>query len=908
MTRTTTRKLTLRGAASLIALTLAAGNVAAEEQRFDIEAQPLAKALLAFNEQSGLTVAAPRDLVDNKTAPAVRGDMEPEEALDKILSGSGLKATELSTGAYTITLASASLGERTPPAPFRVAQTDREDAVREIDAPDRQNDDDTELDTIVVTGTNIRGIAPESSPVRSFSREDIQISGAATAQDFIQTLPQNFGGGSNETNGGLPGDFGSSFNFGQGSSVNLRGLGSGSTLVLLNGRRLAPSSGLGDFVDISVIPATAIERVDVLTDGASSIYGADAVAGVVNFVLRDDYEGVETSLRYGAVTQGNLDEYRANVTGGESWDTGNALVSYEFYSRTNLSAGDRRFSQGAPLPTDLLPSQRRHSVLASASQDITPNVELSADFGYSVRDAESENTTITSGVFTQEDSQTENLNAAIGLSWKISGDWFVDLSGVYSGVNTDSKATGTTPTDSMAADSLSLAIESDIYTADALISGDLFSAPGGSVKVAFGGHIRTEEFSSFNNLTDSIARAADRDVYALYGEVFIPIIGPENSLPGIERLEVNVSGRYSDFSDFGDDTNPKIGVLWSPVEDVRLRGSYSTSFNPPALGLAGANDATALAYPTALFNSLLGLTPGDPSIADVVGLDVAGTSRSLGAETSRAFTGGVDFDKSWEEHSFLVSATYFDIRFEDRIGTTPIPDNRSVFDAPNIAINSPELFPEGSIVFNPPIEQINAVLASLDAPAIPFFGADPLDAAFISFVGVRRNLSLSRTKGFDFNANYSFNTGQGVFSLGLDGTYLTDFERQAAVTSPVVSVLNTQFNPVDLKLRGSAGYSNDGLSVNVFVNYTDSYRADSTPDAASIDSWTTVDLNIAYDLSGKLGVRALNDMQFRVSVQNLFDEDPPWTPSAPEIGLFGFDPANASPLNRFVSFEVSKKF
>ena len=73
--------------------------------------------------------------------------------------------------------------------------------------------------------------------------------------------------------------------------MNLRGPGLSSTLVLLNGHRVVPSSGIGDFVDISLIPASAIERVEVLTAGASSIYGADAVAGVVNFVLHDDFDG-----------------------------------------------------------------------------------------------------------------------------------------------------------------------------------------------------------------------------------------------------------------------------------------------------------------------------------------------------------------------------------------------------------------------------------------------------------------------------------------------------------------------------------------------------------------------------------------------------------------------------------------
>lgn len=412
MTKTTTRKFTLTGAASLLALTLAAGNAAAEEQQFDIEAQPLAKALLAFNEQSGLIVAAPRDLVANKSAPAVRGEMEPEEALGKILSGSGLKSTELSTGGYTITLASVDATE-SGPRPFRVAQVTQQETIRDVGG--QGEDEESVQDTIIVTGTNIRGIAPASSPTRSFDRDDIELTGAATAQDFIQTLPQNFGGSSNPdiVGGGLPSGEGVGFNTSFGASANLRGLGQGSTLVLLNGRRMAPSSAVGDFVDISMIPVAAIDRVDVLLDGASSIYGADAVAGVVNFVLRDDYDGVAGSVRYGTATEGDLDEYRVSGLAGNTWSNGNALISYEFLSQGALSAADRSFSQGAMLPQDLMPSQKRHSAFARTRQDLSPTFEAFADILYSNRRAEL-NSFDAASTFVFQEPESQTWNATLG--------------------------------------------------------------------------------------------------------------------------------------------------------------------------------------------------------------------------------------------------------------------------------------------------------------------------------------------------------------------------------------------------------------------------------------------------------------------------------------------------------------
>ena len=435
--RQTTKETHLTAAASVLILSFSgsAAYAQASEIDFDIKAQPLAKALNEFSAQADMVVMASGDLVAGKTAPAVDGVYEPQEALSLLLKDSGLSTTIDASGAIVVTQISA---EATEPAsePFRVAQLDQANDGTVETIRGRRSDDvaEDDIDTIIVTGTNIRGIAPESSPVRSYSREDIQITGAATAQDFIQTLPQNFGGGSNETiGGGLPNNVDAASNLGGGSSVNLRGLGSGSTLVLVNGRRVAPSSDLGDFVDISLIPASAIERVDVLTDGASSIYGADAVAGVVNFVLRDDYDGAEASVRYGSVTEGNLDEFRAGLTGGKSWDAGNILAAYEFYSRTSLSAEDRAFSQGAPLPNDLLPSQRRHSVLASASHEVMPGLDLSADFGFSTRETELQTTSVGPSVF--RDNQTNTLNASLGVSWEAVDNWFVDLSGTYSRVD-----------------------------------------------------------------------------------------------------------------------------------------------------------------------------------------------------------------------------------------------------------------------------------------------------------------------------------------------------------------------------------------------------------------------------------------------------------------------------------------
>jgi len=597
------------------------------------------------------------------------------------------------------------------------------------------------------------------------------------------------------------------------------------------------------------------------------------------------------------VTKGGRTEKRASATGGKSWDTGNVLFVYEYFNQGNLSADDRAFAQGALLPNDLLPGQERHSVLASVSQELTPDLELFADFIFSQREAEQNFTTTTGDVFRSTPS-SENLNVSAGGVWKVSDDWFFDFSGTYSDLNSEPRVAGAFPA--------MRDTDSTVWTADVKASGAAFGLPGGDVMLAVGGHYRGESFTNIRLDTDTIEQDADRDVYAVFGEAFIPIVGPDNAIPGIERLELNVSGRFEDYNDFGSSTNPKVGILWSPAEALRLRGSYSTSFNPPPLGRVGAMDTLVLIASTAATNSIFGFTPADPSIADVIAITVVGTGKGLEAETSTAFTAGMDFSEQWGRHDFTFSTTWFDIEFKNRLGTTPIPGNRDAFDAPNIAFSSPETFPAGTIIFSPTVDNINNVLDRANTTVS--LGGDPLNAQIINFADVTRNLARTSVSGFDFDVAYAFDSDLGNLLLGLNGTYLLNFQQQSASTTPLIDQVNTLYNPVDLKLRGRAGYSHNGVTANIFVNYTDGYSVDSTIGAASVDSWTTVDVSLSYDTQERFENRILDNTNLRLSIINLFDENPPSAPSVPIAQIFGFDPTNASPLNRFVSFELTKAF
>ncbi len=171
----------------------------------------------------------------------------------------------------------------------------------------------TTLERVEITGSNIRRINSETaSPVQTLTREDIDKSGRASVAELLQTLAV-------DNQGSVPKNFGAGFASGA-SGISLRGLGAASTLVLLNGRRIAPF-GLADdgqkvFSDLNLIPLEAVERVEILKDGGSAIYGSDAIAGVVNVILRKDYQGLAVNASYATTQYWNGQERRASITGG----------------------------------------------------------------------------------------------------------------------------------------------------------------------------------------------------------------------------------------------------------------------------------------------------------------------------------------------------------------------------------------------------------------------------------------------------------------------------------------------------------------------------------------------------------------------------------------------------------------
>jgi outer membrane receptor protein involved in Fe transport len=302
---------------------------------FHIAAQDAAAALTEFSDQwMGGDVTFEPERVSGHMTHAVNGVYDGPGALSVLLDQTGL--------AYTITDK-----QNLAIAPVQPLQPDRLDLRPRnprLHAP-LQNDLSKSVDAIgqvIIDRWRTGGIPPQDTEVIILDRPDIEQTGFVTIQDFLTSLPQDFGGGPREDT--LDRGRESATNSGKGRGVNLRGLGAGATLVLINGRRLAPGGSQALFVDISSIPLAAVERIEVQPDGASALYGADAIGGVVNFIMRDDFKGRETHAQFGAVTNGGLKEQMFSQLAGIPWNTGHILATFEYYRRDALWADDRRYA------------------------------------------------------------------------------------------------------------------------------------------------------------------------------------------------------------------------------------------------------------------------------------------------------------------------------------------------------------------------------------------------------------------------------------------------------------------------------------------------------------------------------------------------------------------------------------
>jgi iron complex outermembrane recepter protein len=426
---------------------------------------------------------------------------------------------------------------------------------------------------------------------------------------------------------------------------------------------------------------------------------------------------------------------------------------------------------------------------------------------------------------------------------------------------------------------------------EAKIDGPLFHLPGGDVRAAFGGQWRHDELlyginTGVPNVADLVIRQTlDRVSKSGYAEFLIPIVGSDNAVPGIRKLELDVAGRYEDYSDFGSTSHPKVGLNWSPVDGVMVHASYGTSFRAPLLSeLVGPlNGVFVQQY----------ADPQSPS-GTSVGYTLGGGNKQLKPETATTYSFGVDY-KPVERAD--ISLNFFDINYKNQIS--------SYLSDLTILQQSAQL---GSLITRCPSAACTS-LVNQYVGTLPVFG--PILANPSVFVnGLELNLGTTRTEGIDIQGSYAIPTDHtGTWSVGLSGTLTTKYNVQFTPGGPTFNELNTIGYPLKFRARGSLGWSEGAWSTYAFVNFENSYTNTEVTPIESIGSFTTVDLNAVFDVGTAFSSPWTKDLRLTLHVNNVFDRDPPYVniPLSPNGGG-GFDPGAANPIGRLFSVAVRKKF
>lgn len=742
----------------------------------------------------------------------------------------------------------------------------------------------TELETLQVTGTRVKG-GSVPSPVISLDAARIEEEGFHDLGEVIRSIPQNFTGGQNP--GGTVGNLGGSGianqNITGGSSLNLRGLGQDATLTLLNGRRLS-YGGVAQGVDISAIPVEAVERIEILADGASAIYGSDAVAGVGNVILKREFEGVAVGARYGAATDGGLATREYTATSGAVWESGGLMATYMHASVDPIRAADRDYASRLTYPTTLHPGRDVDSALLSLHQSVGPRIEFRLDALGTRRDQVYDFFFV--GMNTHVTPRTTTTFVAPGIDIHLDNDWSISANAAWGKdrhrqyqVRQD-VATWTTVSQLDEC----YCNKSEVYEVGA--EGPLFSLQAGEARVALGGGYRVNEFGQINNVTGRALTEGRESSRFAYAELDVPLVSADSGIGWIERLAVTAAVRREDYDTFGSVTTPKLGLIYGPSGDITFKASAGRSFKAPTL--FDRNYATFVDLdPPAYYGGT-----GFP--ADAAVMYYGGGNQDLEAERAKTWTASVAFHPR-ALPGLEAELTWFDIDFTNRI--------KDPISSASQAMSNPAY--RQFIIDAPSAELQQQLIDAADRfgnyTGLPY---DPAKVVAL-ILGRRINASRQTASGVDLTGTYRFSAGEG--RLGLRGgiSWLESTE-QTVAGQETVQLAGTVFNPPELSARIGAVWDRDRLSVSTFANYSGGVVDTVNPGARKGGSFTTMDATLRYSV--EVGAAAWAGLQFELSAQNLFNRAPPvFTPALADYAP-PYDATNYSAIGRFLSVSVTKHF
>jgi len=428
--------------------------------------------------------------------------------------------------------------------------------------------------------------------------------------------------------------------------------------------------------------------------------------------------------------------------------------------------------------------------------------------------------------------------------------------------------------------------QSAVATFDAKADGPVFDLPAGPLKAAFGVQLRHERFKpdvwslvSTSSPVQTGGATFTRDVEAAFLELRAPLVSPEMGVPFVQGLEASLAGRVERYGDFGQTSNPKVGLLWTPAPPLRLRASYGTSFRAPNM--------PELYQPQNASPVLIG-SGANQTLAIVQ----TGGNTELQPEHAKTWSFGFDYSPKTLA-GLEISATWFDVRFADQIGQPVASDIRNALSNPAYAAFVDWV--DGTDAAD--LARVKAIMAISTSSNITLFPAEAyraiVDGRFV-------NTGEVRVRGLDVSARYGWDRGAHRFDIEAQASYLADYVRVFTPTASPVQLVDQAGQPVDLRLRLAGVWGRGPFGASLALTYVDDYRGDS---GEAIEAWTPLDLQARWTPGD--GAGPLSGVSVILNLQNVLDEDPPFYDSPFSVG---YDPANADPLGRYVSLQLTKRW
>ncbi|WP_165363639.1 TonB-dependent receptor [Sphingobium cupriresistens] len=831
-----------------------------QKQEWNLERQDLDGALRAIGRSSRREIIFRPEAVKGRQAPPLNGIYTALEAVETVLRGTRLTAVERD-GTILIR---------------RRFSAASDDAL-------------TSGENIVVTGSRIRGGAA-ISPVVSISKDEAQRSGQNNLGEVIRDLPQNYSGGQNPTVAGT--GQGDSFNTSGSSAINLRGLGPDATLTLFNGHRVA-FDAVSQGVDISAIPLVAIERIDIVTDGASALYGSDAIGGVANVILRRAYDGLFTSARLGAATSGGAVTQQYDVVGGHQWQSGGVMLASDFQRSTGITAGQRSYTNNQYRTATLIQPLKQFSIVGAGYQSLSDNFSIELD-GHYLRRSTSQCTPTTAtadcgyqGNIVAVDVESFSVSPALNLT--LDNRWNARFAGTYS--KSDSKLV----THAHAAGVETTVVRpnyiNDLKSGEIGAEGPLFALPGGEVRLAIGGGYRATGLSvdmrRYRNGLETPVNVFQQSRKVLFGyaELFLPVLARDNNFPGVEKLELQAAVRYEDHKHIDRIFTPKLGLLYSPLDGAELAVSWGKSFKAPTLYQTGQTSNAQLVAATTF-------TPAPASMLPVLYLyggnvdlkPERATTWSISGKYTPRFAEGLD-----------LHINYFSIKYRDRV-TEPIISVGGAFQA----INS------NFVQVNPTEQQVLEAIAGLSGAFtnLTIGSFDPNAVSAIVYNQLQ-NVSIENAQGVDFSARYQRGTPtEGQITANATASYL-DSERQVTQSLPSQPLSGIIFNPPHWRGRLNLSWEQNGITLTGIGSYIGGTVDNRLAPTVRVKPFASFDAIARIRTSVEHGILA--NLVWTIAIQNLLNEKPSYIRTTNPIGL-RFDSTNYPTTGRAVSFTLSKEW